>query len=47
MTFTTYQIGKLVVFGLAALVWGIYCGLTGRDLRGRLVRRDQSQDGQP
>lgn len=41
MTFTAYQIGKLLLFGLAALVWGIYCGLKGRDLSGRPVRRDQ------
>lgn len=41
MTFTAYQIGKLVLFGVGALIWGIYCGLKGRDLSGRPVRRDR------
>lgn len=44
MTFTTYQIGKLIFVAVAALVWGIYCGLTGRDLRGRLERPGQSPE---
>lgn len=41
MSFTAYQIGKLVLFGVAALIWGIYCGLKGRDLSGRPVQRGQ------
>lgn len=47
MTFTTYQIGKLLLFGIGALVWGIYCGLKGRDLSGRPVRRGQAPDERP
>ena len=45
MTFTAYQIGKLLLFGLGALIRGIYCGFTGRDLSGRRVRRDRSSVG--
>lgn len=45
MTFTAYQIGKLVLFGVGALIWGIYCGLKGRDLSGRPAQRDRSPDG--
>lgn len=44
MTFTAYQLGKLVLFGLGALIWGIYCGLNGRDLSGRPARRDREPD---
>lgn len=42
MTFTAYQIGKLAIFGIGALIWGIYCGFTGRDLSGQRVHRDRS-----
>lgn len=37
--FLTYKLGKLVLVGLAALVWGIYCGVKGLDLSGRPERR--------
>lgn len=38
MTFLTFKLGKLALIGLAALVWGIYCGVKGLDLSGRPAR---------
>ena len=32
MTFTDYMFLKLALFTIAAFVWGLYCGLTGRDM---------------
>lgn len=38
---TTFLIIKLIVLGVGALVWGLYCGLKGLDLSGRPAQRDQ------
>lgn len=32
---TTYLIIKLILFGIGALGWGIYCGINGLDLSGQ------------
>lgn len=35
MDFLDYKLGKLALFVVLAGAWGLYCGLTGRDLTGR------------
>jgi len=39
MTFISFKLAKLALVGLAALVWGIYCGVKGLDLSGRPEQR--------
>ena len=34
MEFTDYMLWKAGAMVLAAFVWGVYCGLTGRELSG-------------
>ncbi len=35
MSILDYMWAKLVLFGIAAAAWGLFCGLTGRELSGR------------
>lgn len=42
-TFLALKLGKLILFGIAAFAWGIYCGVTGRDLRGRPAQRGRQE----
>lgn len=35
MSYVDYLWLKVIVFGIAALIWGGYCGWTGRELNGR------------
>ncbi len=44
MTFTAYQLSKFGLICLAAIAWGLWTGLTGRDLQGR--RKQSGQEGQ-
>ncbi len=39
--YLTYKLIGLAVVGVAYFVWGLYCGLNGRDLSGRRVPHDQ------
>lgn len=32
MEFSDYLIAKLIVLAVAAFIWGVYCGFTGRPL---------------
>lgn len=47
MSFIGYKFAKLVLFGIAALIWGMYCGATGRDLTGRRVPPGQADQDSP
>lgn len=38
MDFIDFMIAKLIVVGIGAFVWGIYCGATNRTLDGRKER---------
>lgn len=38
MTYIELMLWKLFAIVVIAFVWGLLCGLTGRDLRGRKVR---------
>lgn len=42
MSFLGFKFGKLIIFAVLAGAWGLYCGLTGRDLTGR-----RQEPGQP
>ena len=33
MEFSDYLIWKAVIIVIAAFIWGLYCGLTGRSMR--------------
>lgn len=43
MTFTAYQVGKFLLICLVVVIWGLWTGLTGRDLQGR--RKPTGQEG--
>lgn len=47
MTFLGFKLGKLILFALLAGAWGLYCGLTGRDLTGRRVPPTQDHPDSP
>lgn len=47
MSFLGFKLGKLILFGIAALIWGMYCGATGRDLTGRRVPPAQDHPDSP
>ena len=34
MSFTDYMVVKLLVMVFLAFCWGVFCGITGRNLRG-------------
>lgn len=40
-----YKIMKFGALVLIALVWGIFCGFTGRSLTGARLGRSQNQEG--
>lgn len=41
MTFEDFLIAKLIVLGVGALIWGLYCGFTGRPLWREPPEKDQ------
>lgn len=43
MDYIDYKLLKFGLLVLAALVWGIFCGLTGRHLTGEPLGKGQSQ----
>ena len=47
MTFLGFKLGKLILFAVLAGAWGLYCGLTGRDLTGRRVPPGQADQDSP
>lgn len=47
MSIPTFLVVKFAVVVAAAAVWGLFCGLTGRDLSGRRVDRRTQADLSP
>ena len=47
MSFLGFKLGKLILFGIGALIWGMWCGATGRDLTGRRVQQGPADQDSP